>query len=100
MVDHREDQSGPVLTEAQLAREGRLETRHAPFAEHQLRIPVYHMTQWHMLHGVLRSPLVNRFPGLDSRNHDEFEAAYDRFFKSPDADPYRVRSRQAQLGHV
>ena len=96
----KQDESGLVLREAQLAREGRLDTRHAPFAEHQLRIPVAHMTQWHMLKGVVRSPLVSRFPGLNSRNHDEFEEAYARFLASPFADPYRVRSRKAQLGHL
>ena len=100
MVDHRKDQSSPVLREAQLAREGRLPTRHAPFAEHQMWIPVSHMTRWHMLNGVIRAPLAERFPGLNSPYHDEFEAAYDRFLKSDDADPYRVRSRKAQLGHL
>jgi hypothetical protein len=78
-----------VLREAQLAREGRLETRHAPFAEHQLRIPTEHWRGIALL-----------YPGLNSRNHDEFQDAYNRFLASPFADPYRVRSRKAQLGHV
>lgn len=89
MVDSREDQSGQVLAETQLAREGRVATRHAPFAEHQLRIPTSH---W--------AGLVALFPGLDSRDHDEAKAAYERLLASPFADPYRVRSRKAQLGHL
>jgi hypothetical protein len=78
-----------VLEEAQLAREGRLETRHAPFAEHQLRIPTSH---W--------GALVRLFPGLNARDHAEAQAAYERLLASPIADPYRVRSRKAQLGHL
>lgn len=78
-----------VLDEAQLAREGRLETQHAPFAEHQLRIPVEHWRSLAML-----------YPGLNSRDHDEFTEAYNRLLASSFADPYRVRSRQAQLGRI
>lgn len=90
MVDLRKDQGAEAaLTEAQLAREGRVQTRHAPFAEHQLRVPTEHWRAIAML-----------YPGLRSRNHDEYEAAYDRFLKSPFADPYRVRNRKAQLGHL
>lgn len=89
MVDHSKDPSGQVLREVELAREGRVAVRHAPFAEHQLRIPVEH---WYAL-----LPL---FPGLDSRDHDTFEAAYHRLLESPLADPYRVRKRRAQLGHL
>lgn len=102
MVDLRKDQSGSrlVLREAQLAREGRLDTRHAPFAEHQLRIAKEHFTQWHIINGVMRPPLFNQFPGLKARNREEFEAAYNQFYRSPAADPYRVRNRKAQLGHL
>lgn len=78
-----------VLREAQLAREGRLDTQHAPFAEHTLRIPPSH---WYAL--------TRLFPGLSSPNHDEAEAAMKRLHESPLADPYRVRSRQAQLGRI
>lgn len=91
MVDLRKDQSGSrlVLREAQLAREGRLDTRHAPFAEHQLRVPLEHWNALAML-----------YPGLKARKREEFEAAYNALLKSPFADPYRVRNRQAQLGHL
>lgn len=89
MVDHREDSSGEVLREAQLAREQRLDTQHAPFAEHTLRIPTSH---WRAL--------VRLFPGLASRDHAEYEEAMKRLHASPLADRYRVRSRRAQLGHV
>lgn len=78
-----------VLREAQLAREGRLDTRHAPFAEHQMRIPIEH---WRAL--------ARLYPGLNSRDPVEYAEAYDRLLKSPLADPYRVRSRQAQLGRI
>lgn len=78
-----------VLREAQLAREGRVGTRHAPFAEHQLRVPVEH---WRAL--------ARLYPGLNSRDPVEYAGAYDRLLKSPFADPYRVRSRQAQLGRI
>lgn len=84
-----EDQSRKVLTEAQLAREGRVPTRHAPFAEHTMRIPLAH---W--------DALARLFPGLNSRNHDERAAAEKALHESPLADPYRVRSRKAQLGHL
>lgn len=77
-----------VLHEAQLAREGRVETKHAPFAEHTLRIPTSHWKALTML-----------FPGLLSKDHAEYEAAMKRLHESPLADPYRVRSRKAQLGH-
>lgn len=78
-----------VLREAQLAREGRVQTQHAPFAEHTLRIPTSHWRALCML-----------FPGLNSPNHDEREAASKRLHESPLADPYRVRTRKAQLGHL
>jgi len=78
-----------VLREAQLAREGRVETQHAPFAEHTLRIPTEH---W--------KALTLLFPGLLSKDHAEYEAAMKRLHESPLADPYRVRTRRAQLGHL
>lgn len=78
-----------VLRDNQLAREGRVETQHAPFAEHRLRIPY----QDYMA-------LTRLFPGLNSSDHAEFEAAWARLDASPLADPYRVRSRQAQLGRI
>lgn len=89
MVDIPQDQSTPVLREAQLAREGRLDTQHAPFAEHTMRIPTSHFRA-----------LARLFPGLNSQNHDEREAAMKRLHESPLADPYRVRTRRAQLGHL
>lgn len=91
---------GLVLREAQLAREGRLETKHAPFAEHMCRIPLEHINRWHKMNGVLLPPLRVLFPGWDSKNHDEAEAAMNAFHASEYADPYRVRSRQAQLGAI
>lgn len=81
--------SRDVLREAQLAREGRVPTRHAPFAEHTLRIPVEHWRALTML-----------FPGLNSKDHAEYEEAMKRLHESPLADPYRVRPRKAQLGHL
>jgi len=78
-----------VLQETQLAREGRVGTRHAPFAEHQLRVPVEH---WRAL--------ARLYPGLNSRDPAEYAEAYDRLLQSAFADPYRVRSRQAQLGRI
>jgi hypothetical protein len=78
-----------VLREAQLAREGRVDTQHAPFAEHTCRIPMSH---WRALTRI--------FPGLNSQNHDEYEAAMKAFHESEFADLYRVRTRKAQLGHL
>lgn len=93
MVDHRKDsrgeQSRVVLREAQLAREQRLDTQHAPFAEHTLRVPTSH---WQALAMI--------FPGLNSKDHVEYEDAMRRLHASPLADPYRVRTRRAQLGHL
>lgn len=83
------DNARLVLREAELAREGRLDTQHAPFAEHQLRVPIEH---WHAL--------TRLYPGLASRQRQEFEDAYKQLLQSPFADRYRVRKRQAQLGHL
>jgi hypothetical protein len=77
-----------VLRINKLAREGRVATQHAPFAEHTLRIPTDH---W--------QALVLLFPGLESKNNDEYAQAMNQLHASPLADPYRVRSRKAQLGH-
>ena len=77
-----------VLRDAQLAREGRVETRHAPFAEHTLRIPY----QDYMA-------LTRLYPDLLSKDEPTRQAAWDRLHKSPFVDAYRVRSRKAQLGH-
>lgn len=77
-----------VLREAQLAREGRLDTRHAPSAEHVLRIPT---SDW--------PALARLFPGIDAKDHDTREAAMKRMHESPLVDKYRVRTRKAQLGH-
>lgn len=78
-----------VLREAQLARESRLDSKHAPFAEHTLRIPVSHFKALAML-----------YPGLNSQDHTEYEDAMRELHDSPLADPYRVRTRKAQLGHL
>lgn len=80
---------GLALREAQLAREGRLDTQHAPFAEHTLRVPTSHWRALALL-----------FPGLNSKDHAEYEEAMKRLHSSPLADRYRVRNRRAQLGHL
>jgi hypothetical protein len=78
-----------ILRGNQLAREQRIPTRHAPFAEHTLRIPT---RDWYALTLI--------FPGLRSRNRDEFQAAMDALHASDFANLYRVRTRRAQLGHL
>lgn len=83
------DDSTTVLTETQLAREGRVDVQHAPFAEHTLRIPTSHWQALAML-----------FPGINASDHAEREEAMKRLHESPLADPYRVRTRKAQLGHL
>lgn len=83
------DGAQKVLREAQLAREGRVPTRHAPFAEHQLRIPIQ---DWRAL--------TRLYPELNSKDADTRAAAMKRLHESPLADKYRVRSRRAQLGHL
>lgn len=89
MVDNRKNSSRQVLAEARLAREQRVDTQHAPFAEHTLRVPAEH---W--------KALTLAFPGLNSKDHVEYEAAMTALHASPLADPYRVRTRRAQLGHL
>lgn len=77
------------LKDAQLAREGRVPTRHAPFAEHTLRIPT---RDW--------KALTMLYPGLLSKDHTEYEDAMKALHASPLVDKYRVRTRKAQLGHL
>jgi hypothetical protein len=73
---HRRD----VLRANQAAREGRIEARHAPFAEHVLRIPESDF------------PILCRlYPGLNSKNADEQRRAVDKFLASEASAPYRVR---------
>lgn len=72
-----------VLEGNQKAREGRIVTRHAPFAEHMCRIPVEHL------------PELNRlFPGFDGK---QGTAAHDQamrdFHASPRSALYDVRKR-------
>lgn len=69
-----------ILTGNQAAREGTVGARHAPFAEHILRIPVSD-------HAVL----CRIWPGLDSKNPDEQSRAVEAFLASPASEPYRVR---------
>lgn len=70
-----------VLEGNQLARDGRIVTRHAPFAEHMTRIPLEHM------------PALNAlFPGFDGRSGTEaHDLAMRAFHASPASEPYRVR---------
>lgn len=72
-----------VLESNQRAREGRIITRHAPFAEHMCRIPLEHL------------PELNRlFPGFDGKSgtqaHDD---AMREFHASPRSALYDVRKR-------
>lgn len=78
-----------ILRLNELARAQRIETRHAPFGEHTLRIP---WRDWRALQLV--------FPGLASSKQSDFEQAMRELHESPLADPYRVRPRRAQLGHL
>lgn len=71
-----------IMRETQLAREGRIEARHAPFGEHMCRIPE---SDWKVLLQV--------FPGLGSKNRAEADAALEAFHASPASEPYRVRRR-------
>ncbi len=75
-----------ILESNQAAREGRIVTRHAPFAEHMCRIPIDHL------------PELNRlFPGFDGKSgtaaHD---AAMKEFHASPRSALYAVRKRGAR----
>jgi hypothetical protein len=77
-----------ILESNKAAREGRIVTRHAPFAEHMCRIPVEHL------------PEINkRFPGFDGKSgtaaHDQ---AMRDFHASPLSAVYAVRTRD--LGRI
>lgn len=71
-----------IMRATQLAREGRIDARHAPFAEHVCRIPESDFRV-----------LCKLFPGLDSKSRAERDAALERFHASPASEPYRVRRR-------
>lgn len=71
-----------ILESVHDAREGRIERRHAPFAEHMCRIP---MADWQVL--------LKTWPGLASPNTAERDAALTAFHASPASEPYRVRRR-------
>lgn len=68
-----------------MAREGRVVTRHAPFAEHMCRIPLEDL------------PMLNkRFPGFDGRSGTEaHNMAMREFHASPLSTLYDVRKRDA-----
>lgn len=72
-----------ILESNQAARDGRIITRHAPFAEHMCRIPVDHLPE-----------LNKRFPGFDGKAgtaaHDQ---AMKDFHASPVSALYAVRKR-------
>lgn len=70
-----------ILESNQQAREGRIVTRHAPFAEHMCRIPLEHL------------PALNSlFPGFDGKSGTEaHDLAMKAFHASPASEPYRVR---------
>lgn len=73
-----------ILECNRLAREGRIDTRHAPFAEHILRVP------------ELDFELLARvFPGLKSKDADERTRAVVEFQQSPLSEPYRVRHNRS-----
>lgn len=72
-----------VLESVRAAREGRIDKRNPPFAEHMCRIPLEHMPA-----------LERQFPGLDGKSgtiaHD---LAMREFHASPVSEPYRVNRR-------
>ena len=72
-----------ILESVQLARDGRIVTRHAPFAEHMCRIPVVDL------------PVLNAlFPGLDGKSGtNAHDLAMKEFHASAASEPYRVRKR-------
>lgn len=72
-----------VLEGNQAAREGRVVTRHAPFAEHMCRIPLEHLPE-----------LERLFPGFDGKSGTEaHDQAMREFHASPRAALYDVRKR-------
>jgi hypothetical protein len=82
MSDGREQ----ILIGNQLAREGRVDVRHAPFAEHRMRVPYRDFMAFRDV-----------FASLSPKGSiEDFWAWMETL---PVADAYRVRSRQAQLGH-
>jgi hypothetical protein len=75
-----------VLRVNQLAREGRVDVQHAPFAEHRMRLPYRDYMAFRRV-----------FATVDPKGDDE--AFWTWMETQPAADAYRVRSRKAQLGH-
>ena len=72
-----------ILDSVQAAREGRIVTRHAPFAEHMCRIPVEDLRALNAL-----------FPGLDGKSGtNAHDLAMKAFHESPASEIYRVRRR-------
>lgn len=70
-----------ILESNQKAREGRIVTRHAPFAEHMCRIPYEHIKN-----------INKRFPGFDGRSGTEaHDQAMREFHASPLSAEYDVR---------
>jgi hypothetical protein len=69
-----------ILSSVQRVREGNEEHRHAPFARHQMRIP---MQDWYALRRL--------FPDLDAfKDPDRQRAAWEQFERSVFSEPYRV----------
>lgn len=68
-----------LLKAVQRVREGVDPHRHAPFAQHTMRIPERDF--W---------ALTRLYPDLISPNREINEAAWNRFEKSPFSEPYRV----------
>jgi hypothetical protein len=73
-----------ILECNRLAREGRIPTRHAPFAEHILRIPERDFAF-----------LCRAFPAMLSKDAGERSAAILEFQQSPLSEPYRVRHNRS-----
>lgn len=72
-----------ILRDNQLAREGRVQTRHAPFAEHILRIPLSDYGQ-----------LIKANPALNSKDAAQKSRAIDELLKNPLGEVYRVRKQR------
>lgn len=68
-----------ILEQVKQVREGVNPHRHAPFARHQLRIP---MEDWYALRRLI--------PGLAATDPAELTAAWEWFERSAFAEPYRV----------
>jgi len=67
-----------ILSSVQAVREGRKAHRHAPFAEHTMRIPEQDFWALCKLYNLM---------AIDP---DEKAAEWDRFYNSPFSEPYRV----------